>query len=361
MAVEGLRVGDVLRVAVSVTPRPDAGRQGADDRAADGRADAGRNSPSARDLADGDEAELQVPICWRASCPSKDADGFNESSLNMPLPKPPECPATRRCASARCRCSRRRPLPIGKKSRRTMAPLYKTDGAIAPGSPLAAEVAKIAAASSDPRTRAALALRLVQEQVRYLFRGHGWRQLRAADAGADLVAALWRLQGQDAAAARDPACEWRSRPSRRWSTASLGDHVPNRVAGARRVRPCDRARHDRRARALWLDGTGGGSRLADLNDVPTLPQRAAASCAAPRWRRCRCGPMRGRTPRWTSRWTAARASASRRRSRCAPSFAASAMMLRCTPPRWARRGRAEMADGTVGQYVAGAQVIASAR
>lgn len=52
-----------------------------------------------------------------------------------------------------------------------MAPLYEKAAIVPPGSPLAAEVEKIRAASADPKVRAAMALRLVQEKVRYLYLG----------------------------------------------------------------------------------------------------------------------------------------------------------------------------------------------
>lgn len=52
-----------------------------------------------------------------------------------------------------------------------MTPLYDQATRLAADSPLRAEVAKIAAASSDPKTRATAALRLVQDQVRYLYLG----------------------------------------------------------------------------------------------------------------------------------------------------------------------------------------------
>ncbi len=54
---------------------------------------------------------------------------------------------------------------------RTFAPLYTTAGTLAPGSPLRAEAARIAAQTSDPKRRAELALALVQQQIRYLFLG----------------------------------------------------------------------------------------------------------------------------------------------------------------------------------------------
>ncbi len=54
---------------------------------------------------------------------------------------------------------------------RLFAPIYAQAAHLAPDSPLKAEAARIAAASPDPRRRAELALKLVQDQVRYLFLG----------------------------------------------------------------------------------------------------------------------------------------------------------------------------------------------
>lgn len=49
-----------------------------------------------------------------------------------------------------------------------VAPLFEKAATLAPDSPLRAEVEKIRAATPDPKTRAGLALKLVQGQVRYL-------------------------------------------------------------------------------------------------------------------------------------------------------------------------------------------------
>lgn len=54
---------------------------------------------------------------------------------------------------------------------RLLAPLYDRATTLAPNSPLRAEAKRIMAATPDPTQRAALALRLVEEQVRYLFLG----------------------------------------------------------------------------------------------------------------------------------------------------------------------------------------------
>ncbi len=52
-----------------------------------------------------------------------------------------------------------------------LAPLWDKATTLPPNSPLRAEVAKIAAKSSDPKIRANAALRLVQDQTRYVFLG----------------------------------------------------------------------------------------------------------------------------------------------------------------------------------------------
>ena len=54
-----------------------------------------------------------------------------------------------------------------------MAPLYAKAATLAPDSPIRAEAAAIAAASSDPKVRAFAALQLVEDKTRYLFLGMG--------------------------------------------------------------------------------------------------------------------------------------------------------------------------------------------
>ena len=52
-----------------------------------------------------------------------------------------------------------------------LAPLYESASTVAEGSPLQAEIDRIKAATPDPRARAAAALQLVQDKVRYVFLG----------------------------------------------------------------------------------------------------------------------------------------------------------------------------------------------
>ena len=354
MAVEGLRVGDVLRVAVSTVRH---------DPALGGRIQA--IAPLIAAPAPVKYGHLRViwPAAMKVNFKSQyltdvftpvDRGGFREIGVNMPLPEMPEMPGDAPL--------RFRPLALFEATTfanweevsRTMAPLYKTEGTIAPDSPLAAEVAKIAAASSDPRTRAAMALQLVQEQVRYLYRGmdggnyvpqtpaQTWT-LRYGDCKAKtlLLVAILRALAIEA----EPALV----------NASLGDNVPNRVpAPAAFDHVITRAMIG--GQVLWLDGTGLGSRQADLDDVPpfrnALPLRLDGAALEKMPLRANARPdasvdveMDGRagigfpapfTLRAELRGT-------------------SAMMLRFSF-QMGKEKAAEMADGTVGQYVANAQV-----
>ena len=64
----------------------------------------------------------------------------------------------------------------------TLRPLFEAGSRLAPNSPIRAEAAKIAAKSSDPAVRAAEALRLVQERIRYVYVGLGEGAYRPATA-----------------------------------------------------------------------------------------------------------------------------------------------------------------------------------
>ncbi|MBV1688336.1 DUF3857 domain-containing transglutaminase family protein [Novosphingobium sp. G106] len=61
-------------------------------------------------------------------------------------------------------------------------PLFASAATLPPGSPLRAQVAKIAAASADPAQRALAALRLVQDEIRYVYVGLNGGGYRPASA-----------------------------------------------------------------------------------------------------------------------------------------------------------------------------------
>ncbi|HVJ00536.1 MAG TPA: DUF3857 domain-containing transglutaminase family protein, partial [Sphingomonas sp.] len=280
LPVEGLRVGDVLRVVFSITSK-DPALQGHVQAASPLMADPMRMQfgrirmlwPKAmklRWLAHTKVPDIQpVPL----------ADGFQELSIQLPVAKPAESPDD---APLRFRA-----LPLFEASdyadwsqlSREMVQLYGTQGTIAAGGPIAAEVARIAAATSDPRQRAAMALQAVQDKVRYLFKGmengnyvpqtpaDTW-SLRYGDCKAKtlLLVAMLRELGIEA----EPVLV----------NSELGDLTPKRL-------PMPGAFDHVIARAviggesLWLDGTGGGSRIEDLGDVPpfrwALPLRAGGA------------------------------------------------------------------------------------
>lgn len=267
MAVEGLRVGDVLRLRFSIT-RKDA--------------TLGNEVQSSAPLfTEPMRAEFgririvwpaQTKLNWRSyakwvkAAPTTLPNGDHELSISMPVAKPPEMPGDIP--------ARLQPLPLIDATSyadwaavgRTMAPLYNTTGLIVSGTPLAREVSAIAASSGDQRTRAAAALQLVQDKVRYLFNGMSqgnykpqlpsetW-SLRYGDCKAKtllLLAILRELEIEAEAVA---------------ASSNLGDLVPSRL-------PMPGAFDHVLVRAviggesLWLDGTSSGDRLADLGNVP---------------------------------------------------------------------------------------------
>ncbi|HMP44668.1 MAG TPA: DUF3857 domain-containing protein [Sphingopyxis sp.] len=160
---------------------------------------------------------------------------------------------------------------------RTTAPLYATAGTIREGGALAGAVDAIARDSRDPRTRAARALALVQNEVRYLYNGlangnyvpqspeETW-SLRYGDCKAKtllLLAMLDRL-GVEARATLVHSALGDALPDR-LPTLGAFDHVVVEAV-------IDGTAH-------WLDGTTAGTHVEDLADVPpfrhALPLTAA--------------------------------------------------------------------------------------
>jgi transglutaminase-like putative cysteine protease/tetratricopeptide (TPR) repeat protein len=282
MPVKGLQVGDVLRVSystISSDPVLKGDMQGSEVLfAAPTRAAFGR----ARLLWKSDRVQ------WRALTEVKGAklatvDGFKELTVMLPLPKPADMPNDAPL--------RYRPLPVLEASSFTdwatvskvMAPLYKTQGTIPAGSPLAAEVDRIKAASTDPRTRAALALQTVQSEVRYLFNGLNggnyvpqtpektWT-VRYGDCKAKTLLLLAMLDGLGIKA--EPVL----------ANIGAGDYLPKRLPSAAAFNHVlVQATID--GKTMLLDGTAGGARLADLGDTPNfryvLPVRAEGATLQP--------------------------------------------------------------------------------
>lgn len=277
MAIKGLRLGDAIRLSVTVT---------SSDAALGGKAQNSTAIPR-------DEAALgfgRILVSWPEGEPVKwqagprvtvPANALRTSAgwtvLTVPVGKadiaiPTDAPPRYR-----------QPAMIQATTfagwadiARTMGPLFATDGLIAEGSPLSGEVSAIKVAHPDQLGRAAAALQLVQGKVSYLLMGMNggnyvpqppartW-ELRYGDCKAKslLLLAMLRDMGIEAEAVL--------------ASTTAGDALPELLP-----LPGDfdhvivRAMID--GRELWLDGTRSGARLEDIGEVPrfgyVLPLRS---------------------------------------------------------------------------------------
>jgi len=268
MNVEGLRVGDILRVRFSTTSR---------DAALDGRvqmlmpiitAPVAVGQGRLRTLWSNDsDAHWKILMPGVEAHPVRKGD-FTELTIDLPAAKPPEMPDDAP--------GRFRPAPVLEVATfrdwadvsRTMARLFATDGLIAPGSPLAAEMDTIMRTQSTPIARAQAALRLVQDKIRYLAvqmdggnyvpqtPEQTWT-LRYGDCKAKTLMLLALLRGMGIEAEAVVA------------NTQLGDLVVNRLPSAGAFNHVlVHATID--GRSLWLDGTGLGARIEDIYDTPAF-------------------------------------------------------------------------------------------
>jgi tetratricopeptide (TPR) repeat protein len=166
---------------------------------------------------------------------------------------------------------------------RLMAPAYAAARTIGPDSLLRAEIARIAAASEDPRKRALAALRLVQDKIRYLALVMGEGGLVPASADQTWTRKFGDCKGKTATLlALLDGLGIEAEPVAVSSAfgPALVDHLP-RVSLFDHV--IVRARID--GRSLWLDGTRQGDRTAeDISSYPFgsgLPLRTAGAALEP--------------------------------------------------------------------------------
>lgn len=158
-------------------------------------------------------------------------------------------------------------------------PLYAQAATLTPASPLRGEIAKIAAANPDPVRRAEAALRLVEDQIRYVYVGlnggnyrpatadESWTR-RFGDCKAKTVLLLALLGGLGIEAEPvlvNPTGD--DIVQGRLPNPALFNHIIVRVKIA--------------GKSYWLDGTRLGDRHLDLLPAPlfrwALPLRAAGS------------------------------------------------------------------------------------
>jgi tetratricopeptide (TPR) repeat protein len=267
LAVPGLKVGDILRYSQTVSSRDQA--LGEEMQELDGLPTVKAQFGFGRMIYSWPEGE---DLHWKAgpgvALPEPERrGGYNFLTVALPLPErelPEDAPARFTMAPL---------IQLGSFASwvdvsRVMAPHYATVGTIARGSALAAEVARIERQSSDPLTRASLALQLVQDQVSYLLNGMDggnylpqspdltW-DLRYGDCKAKslLLLAMLREMGIEAEATLvrssdgDMLAEMLPLPA-------AFDHVivRARIAG----------------QDYWLDGTGSGTRLDTIDEVPDI-------------------------------------------------------------------------------------------
>ena len=276
LAVEGLQVGDVLDLRYSVTMK---------DPALGGNAVI-MGPVVAEPIKVGfARARLLWPtgqaVKWKtypvgAAPQVRDAGGWHELVFKLPVARQPEMPERMPGRFARPPIAEDTTFADWQSVSRAMAPLYRVDGLIAPGSGLAAEVAKIAAAEKDPRKRTAAALALVQGKVRYLFRGMANGNLvpqapaetwatKYGDCKAKtlLLLAILHELGIEA----EPAM----------ANLDNGDLVAERLASPAAFNHVF-VLAKVGGQLLWLDGTSTGTHLEDIGDVLpfdwVLPLRA---------------------------------------------------------------------------------------
>jgi tetratricopeptide (TPR) repeat protein len=162
---------------------------------------------------------------------------------------------------------------------RQFAPLFKRAAMLSPSSPLHAEVVRIRAQSDDPVKRASAALRLVQDQIRYVQISLNNGRLIPADvdttwtrrfgdckAKTAMLLSLLSELGIDAEAVL-VSSTFGDGLNQRLPRAAWFDHVLVRATINGNI--------------YWLDGTRTGDRQLDANDVPafhwSLPVNDAGS------------------------------------------------------------------------------------
>lgn len=277
--VPGARVGDTVRLAYSVTLSDQA---------------LGDKMQFAEFLPAGDLpiGKGSITVSWPededvkwatkgkfAMAPPRLRDGYYSMTVSVPIEKQDDTPYN---APARFRLP-----PMLEATNfadypdlsRTMYRHFTTDGAVAPGSEIAEQVARIMAQHDTPLARAAAATKLVQDEISYLMNGldggnylpqspaETWQQ-RYGDCKAKslLLLAMLREMGIEA----DPVLVLSQNGdtvSVRLPMASNFDHmiVRAKIGG----------------QDYWLDGTNAGTRLENIADVPrffyALPLTAGGS------------------------------------------------------------------------------------
>lgn len=283
VSVPGLREGDVLRIAHTVST---------DDQALGDEVQALQFLRSEPWQVGQSRAVVSWPtdeeMFWDAEDRVQLAEpiergGYNYLSVDLPLEEADPLPY-----DAPFRYRRPPVLRVGsfeswEELSRIMQPHFESAAVLADNSPIAAEAARIMAQSDDPLERAAMAVRLVQDEVSYLLNGldggnylpqsseETW-EIRYGDCKAKsvLLLSLLREMGIESEVVL--------------VSSSMGDAVPE-------VLPLPAAFDHMIVHAVidgtdyWLDGTSAATRLANIGDVPpfyhALPLREGGTGLMP--------------------------------------------------------------------------------
>ena len=268
ISVPRLQVGDVLRVSATTTAR---------DQALDGEMQVSEGF-IARPARVGfgrlrvlwpEDTQINWGTLGQLEKPEPETrDGYRVVEFSMPIAEPKKMPedAPRRFLV--------NPLvQVGSFAdwqdvSSTMAPHFGTEGTVAPGGPIAQQIARIEQATSDPVKRMALALQVVQDEISYLANGMDggnylpqspadtW-QLRYGDCKAKSLLLLAMLREMDIDG------EVVLVHSTQGDVASISQPVPGAFDHM-----IVRASID--GTDYWLDGTSAGTRHDTVYEVPNF-------------------------------------------------------------------------------------------
>lgn len=268
MAVRGARVGDTLRFSYTVTSRDQALG----------------DALQVNELLIAEPAPIetgQMTMSWptdetlhyrvlrNVTLPEPTVrDGYNWLSVDLPLAELPEQPGDAPVRYQIPALFQATTLNEWEDLSRLMAPIFATEGTIVAGSPLASQVTRIEAVTTDPLERTAAAVKLVQDEVSYLANGlnggnylpqspaETW-ELRYGDCKAKslLLAAILREMGITAEVAL--------------VNSQLGDAV-SQMAPMAAAFDHMIVRAEVGGKTLWLDGTQGNTRLNTIDRTPAF-------------------------------------------------------------------------------------------
>jgi tetratricopeptide (TPR) repeat protein len=264
--IEDLRVGDTVRFATTLVERT---------MVLKGNGEALVDLPAEpAPLVAGSVRILwprDLPVKWKAfgkglAPVESDKAGFHILTQSQPLIKQDEMPQDAPLRFRRTPGLEFSTFASWADLSRTIAPVYATEGAIKAGGTLAAEVDRIAAATTDPKARANAALRVVQNEIRYLYRG-----MENGNYVPQSPEATWSLRYGDCKAktllllAMLDRLGIEARPALAHSTLGdlLRDRLPTLAAFDHVI--VEAIIGDA---SYWLDGTSAGTHIDDLADVP---------------------------------------------------------------------------------------------